>query len=110
MAQKIKDLAVKTGEYHDAVTGETKGRYENVGAIMKNDEGNAFMMLKRTFNPAGVPNPDNRDSVLISMFDPKPRDDQPRQQAGNGQQASSYRQASQGGQEPPPPSDSDIPY
>jgi hypothetical protein len=65
---KIKDLAVKTGEY--TVNGETKGRYENVGAVMQGDNGK-FIMLKRTFNPAGVPNPDGRDSVLISMFDVK---------------------------------------
>jgi len=26
------------------------------------------MILDRTFNPAGVPNPDNKSSVLVSMF------------------------------------------
>ena len=67
--RKIKELKVKTGEYKNAA-GETKGRWEDVGAIMEGDNGK-FIMLKRTFNPAGVPNPDNRDSVLISAFDPK---------------------------------------
>ncbi len=34
---------------------------------MENDNGQ-FMILDRTFNPAGVPNPDNKSSVLVSMF------------------------------------------
>lgn len=69
--KKIKDLAVKTGEYTNQA-GEKKSRYENVGAIMEGDNGK-FIMLKRTFNPAGVPDLSGKggDSVLISMFDPK---------------------------------------
>lgn len=80
MATKKYDLAVKTGEYQDR-EGNTKGRYENIGAIMENDNGQ-FMMLKRTFNPAGVPT--DRDNILVSMFEPKPRDGQ--QQSGGQQQ------------------------
>ena len=78
MAIKKYDLAVKTGEYQDR-DGNTKGRYENIGAIMENDNGQ-FMMIKRTFSPAGVPT--DRDNILVSMFDPKPRDNH----QGNGQQ------------------------
>ena len=74
MAKKLYDLTVKTGEYTDS-SGATKGRYENIGSVMENDKGQ-FMMLKRTFNPAGVPNSDGRDSVLVSMFEPRPRDGQ----------------------------------
>jgi hypothetical protein len=66
-AKKVKDIAVKTGEYQK--DGQTKGRYENVGSIFKTDDGGTFILLKRTFNPAGVPNPDDRDTVLISVFD-----------------------------------------
>jgi hypothetical protein len=73
MSRKIKDLTVKMGTYTDR-EGNTKGRYENVGSVMQGDDGGEFIMLKRTFNPAGVPNPDNRDSVLISAFDVKPRE------------------------------------
>jgi hypothetical protein len=71
MAKKLYDLAVKTGEY--TVQGQTKGRYENVGAVMQSDDGGKFIMLKRVFNPAGVPDLSGRggDSVLLSMFPPK---------------------------------------
>ena len=76
MAKKLYDLAVKTGEY--TVQGQTKGRYENVGAVMQSDDGNKFIMLKRVFNPAGVPDLSGRnsDSVLLSMFPPKDSDSQ----------------------------------
>lgn len=74
MAKKLYDLAVKTGEYKTN-SGETKGRWQNVGAVMSNDEGGKFIMLDRTFNPAGVPNPDGRSTVLLSMFEPRERDD-----------------------------------
>ena len=69
--KKLYDLAVKTGEY--TVQGQTKGRYENVGAVMQSDDGGKFIMLKRVFNPAGVPDLSGRnsDSVLLSMFPPK---------------------------------------
>lgn len=72
--RKIYDLAVKTGEYTDR-NGETKARWQNVGAVMEKDDGSRFVMLERTFNPAGVPNPDNRSTVLLSMFEPRDRDD-----------------------------------
>lgn len=62
------DLAVKVGEYQK--DGETKSRYENVGSVMQGDNG-FYMILKRTFNPAGVPNPEDRDSVIVSMFEPR---------------------------------------
>lgn len=67
MAKKIRDIAVKTGEYTDS-SGQTKGRWQNVGSLMKGDDGSPFIVLNRWFNPAGVPNPDDRDSVLLSCF------------------------------------------
>lgn len=72
------DVAVKTGEYTDR-NGEKKNRYENVGAVMQGDNG-PYIMLKRTFNPAGVPGQDNRDTVLLSLFEPRdaaPKQDTP---------------------------------
>jgi hypothetical protein len=74
MTKKLYDLAVKTGSYTDG-QGNEKGRYENIGAMMEGDNGR-FIMLKKTFNPAGV-NTD-RDSILVSMFEPKGREE-PRQ-------------------------------
>jgi len=89
--KKIYDLAVRTGEYTNA-SGETKGRYTNVGAIMQKDDGGKMIFMNRTFNPAGVPNPENRDNIIISMFAPKDKTDTPPPP------------------EAPPPDDSDIPF
>lgn len=69
MSKKIKDLAVKLGAYQK--DGETKHRFQNVGVVLKSDDGNTFILLDRTFNPAGVPNPDGKETVLIGMYDPK---------------------------------------
>lgn len=67
------DLAVKTGEYQNR-DGQTKARYENIGKVLRNDNGQ-FMLLKRTFSPAGVPG--DGDMVAVSMFEPRPRDGAP---------------------------------
>ena len=84
--RKTDDLVVKVGEYQK--DGETKGRYLNVGMILSDGDGE-MLLLNRTFNPAGVPNPDGKDSVLISRFKvkdqggskpaarPEARDDEP---------------------------------
>lgn len=82
-SKKIRDVVVKVGEYTDRNTGETKGRFENVGALMQNDDdaGSFFIMLKRTFNPAGVPKQDDRESILLSCYVPKDQRD-----GQNGQQ------------------------
>lgn len=84
MATKLYDLAVKVSEYQDRQTGETKGRYQNIGSVMKNDNGDVFMMLAKWFNPAGVPDFSGRngDSLLVSMY--KPQNQQNNQ--GGGQQ------------------------
>jgi len=66
--KKTFDLAVKTGSYQK--DGETKNRYENIGSIMEGDNG-SFMLLKRTFNPAGLDVQEGKDSIIISMFKPK---------------------------------------
>lgn len=63
--KRVYDLAVKTGTYQK--DGQTKNRYEKIGNIFEGDNG-MFMVLNRTFNPAGVPNPDNKTSVIVSMF------------------------------------------
>ena len=93
---KLYDLAVKTGQYQNS-KGETKGRYENVGSVMQGTDGQ-FLILKRTFNPAGVPNPEFKDSVIVSCFEPKdqqqrqpPAREQPRSQNNNYDDYESYR-------------------
>lgn len=93
MAKKVRDVVAKVGEYTDRNTGETKARWKNVGALMKNDEDNSyFIMLERTFNPAGMPNPDNRESVLLSCFVPQEQ----RQQQGGQQGTPPPQQEPQG--------------
>jgi hypothetical protein len=92
MAHKISDLAVKTGSYTDA-QNQVKGRYENIGSLMQGDDG-MFLILKRTFNPAGVPNPDNKDSVIVSCFEQKNDNQQAPQQQNqqqNNQQQGGYQ-------------------
>lgn len=64
--KKKYNLAVKTGEYQK--DGQTKGRYQNVGAIMESEKGQ-FILLEKTFNPAGIQ--DGKNSVLIHMFEEK---------------------------------------
>lgn len=71
--RKIADLVIKVGTYQK--DGETKNRYLNVGSKMEDDKGGSFLLLNRTFNPAGVPNPDNRESVLVSIFEPKAKEE-----------------------------------
>ncbi|MEB3212682.1 MAG: hypothetical protein VKL39_15085 [Leptolyngbyaceae bacterium] len=65
---KTHDAVVKVGEYQDR-DGNTKSRYLNVGSMMKSDDGRGFLLLDRTFNPAGVPNPDGRANLIVSLFD-----------------------------------------
>lgn len=68
-ATRVYDLAVKVGEYTDN-NGNTKGRYKNCGCVLEKD-GRQFMLLDKTFNPAGVPDEKNGDSIIVSMFTPK---------------------------------------
>ena len=94
MATKLYDLAVKTGEYTDS-QGQQKGRWQNVGAVMQNNDGGKFIMLAKWFNPAGVPDLSGKnatsESILLSMFAPK---EQGQQQAPAPRQAApAQRQA-----------------
>lgn len=77
-SKKVKDIAVKTGTY--TKDGQEKGRFENVGSLMKSDDGSFFILLKRTFNPAGITVEDGRDQIILSVFDLKDQDS-PRQAA-----------------------------
>lgn len=61
------DVVAKVGEYQKG--GETKPRWKNVGAVVTTENGFA-LLLDKTFNPAGLAEPD-RESVLLSLFEPK---------------------------------------
>lgn len=95
--RKIYDLAVKTGSYTDR-DGNQKGRYTNAGAIWEKDDGSKFITLNRTFNPAGVPNPENKEAIILSQFEVKERNGQTQQQAAPArqQQAPAQKPASTG--------------
>ena len=70
MAKKY-DLVVKVGEYESG--GETKGRFENVGVVMEGDKG-PYILLRRTFNPAGVKGQEDRESIMVGMYEPKAKE------------------------------------
>jgi hypothetical protein len=77
--KKVYDLAVAVGSYTDA-QGQTRNRYQNIGAVMQKDDGGKFIIMERWFNPAGVPYDSSRgNSILLSMFEPR------QQQGGGGQ-------------------------
>ena len=66
--KKLKDLAVVTGTYQK--DGETKKRYQNIGALMESEKGQ-FLLLDPLINLAAVPRDEGRDRVIVSMFGPK---------------------------------------
>ena len=63
------DVVAKNGEYTDK-SGAVKSRWLNVGSIMENDKG-LYMIMNRTFNPAGLPNPENKEGCFLSLFPAK---------------------------------------
>lgn len=67
--KKTHNICVATGKYTNK-DGKEVNRYITVGSKMEGDKG-AFLLLNRTFSPAGVPNPDNRDSIILSLFEIK---------------------------------------
>lgn len=69
---KLYDLCVATRHYKDS-TGNDKAVWENIGSILKKEDGKVFMMLKAHFNPAAIQRKDGSESILVSMFVPKSR-------------------------------------
>ena len=69
MAKKLKDIVVKTGSYTDG-TGQTKNRYKTVGSLIEGEYG-PFIMLDRTFNPAGLASGEGKDRVILNLFAPR---------------------------------------
>ena len=67
---KLYDLCVATRSYKDS-NGNEKAVWENIGSILKNEEGKVFMMLKAHFNPAGIQRKEGSESILVNMFQPK---------------------------------------
>ena len=105
-ATKVRDLAVKVSDYTDN-QGQQKGRYENIGSLMKGEDGGFFIIMKRTFNPAGVPNPEGRDSIMVGCFELRDQGQGQQQQPQNQQRQAPQQQATGGGGVDP---NSDIPF
>ena len=74
MAKVLKELAVVTSTYVDQRDGLERKNYENVGVLMESDDGGNFILMKRHFNPAGIPTKQGSDKIFVSCFDPKPKD------------------------------------
>ena len=74
MKTKISDCIVATGKYKDR-NGQEKIKWENVGAELQDTDSNGnsrrCIMLKRTFNPAGLEVRDGADSICIYLIEPK---------------------------------------
>jgi hypothetical protein len=68
MTRKVKDLAVCVNKYEK--DGQTKGKYINIGVVMQDDSGKEFILLDKTFNPAGV-DTGEYDQVMVTIFDNK---------------------------------------
>ena len=77
MAKKY-DVVAKVGEYQDQ-SGQTKPRWQNVGAVITTENGHA-LLLNKTFNPAGLAESD-RESIMLNLFEPQPRQAQAPQQS-----------------------------
>ena len=72
MSKVAYELKAKVGTYEK--NGETKGKYRNVGVMMQGNDG-PYILMDRTFNPAGVPN-DGRENIIVSCFLPRGEDGQ----------------------------------
>lgn len=92
------DLVVKVGEYTDG-QGQTKGRFKNVGVVMDGQNG-PYILLDRTFNPAGVGGNDGRESIIVSMYEPKQ----------DGAQSIQQRPAAPAQRAPQRPLDDEVPF
>lgn len=66
------DVVAIVGQYIDKQTGQPKPRYKNVGAVIQNSNGGFNLLLDKTFNPAGLAEPD-KESIILSLFEPQNR-------------------------------------
>lgn len=78
-----KKLMVKVREYTDQ-NGQPKNQWLQIGSIMQSQKGGYFILLDKTFNPAGIQTEPGRTSVMVSMFEPDNKNEKTdAQQAGD---------------------------
>ena len=87
--QKLYDLAVVTRKYQTQ-TGKEKTVWFNAGAVIQGDKG-PYLMLKAHFNPAAIQRKEGSESIVISMFKPKPKANRQDTEEVTSNSASSYR-------------------
>ena len=97
-----KRIVAKTGSYQDKQTNETKGEYTKLGVLLNNDNGD-YMLLDPCVSLGGVLIKQNalaaktggqqRDMVMVSIFE----DDNQGKQQNNQQQNNNQGQQQQGG-------------
>jgi len=83
------DAVVATGTYTDR-NGAEKKRYKNIGVVMEGNEGGLYMLLDRSFNPAGINS--ERETIMVSFFAPK---------TDEARQPTAHDEAKQDGWQPP---------
>jgi len=74
--QKLYDMVVTVGEYVDR-NGNQKRQYETIGTVFQGQKG-MYAVMKKTFNPAGVPS--ERSSFFVSFYEPRDKQEQRPQQ------------------------------
>ena len=76
--KRTKELKVKHVTYEK--NGETKNSYRTIGSMMEDEDGKKFILLDPTVNLAAFKRDEGRDSVMVSLFDPKPKEDKTTQE------------------------------
>jgi len=79
--QKLYDMVVTVGEYVDR-NGNQKRQYETIGTVFQGQKG-MYAVMKKTFNPAGVPS--ERSSFFVSFYEPRDKQEQRPQQPQSNQ-------------------------
>ena len=81
MSQQDYDICVKIGAKKDG-----KPIFKKVGSLRSSDKG-PYILLDKTFNPAGVMDDKGHTSAMLSCFIPRPKTSQPNdyQQDSHGQ-------------------------
>ena len=100
------DIVATTGEYTNQ-QGEQKKRFLNVGAVI--DTGNGpFIVMEKWFNPGALAE-QGRDSVILSLYEPKNKQQAPSGTGGGQYSASQQAQTPPSNQSQTPPNfDDDI--
>ena len=72
-----KNLVVVTGTWVNR-DGETKKNYKTIGQLHEGPNGNDYITLDSDVNLAAYPRKEGDNRVMISLYDPKPRDGEQR--------------------------------